>query len=83
MTPEEQWALINVSTFDQAVFTKIKSVRTAMANAEIEADEIRTNVQGVPLKFSEEGEFLSISVGTDSSGKPQVPMKIPSVWLEA
>jgi hypothetical protein len=85
MTPEEQWAIINVATFDQAVFAKIKGVMTAMASAEVEADEIRTNVQGVPLTFAANNNstWLETKIGKDAQNAPLVSMTIPLVWLEA
>jgi hypothetical protein len=84
MTPEEEWEVINTAGFDQAMFAKIKAVRTAMLNAQVEdVAGLITNVQGVYLKFDEEGNFLSIEAGRDNQRNPQVEMKIPSVWLEA
>lgn len=84
MTPEEEWAIINTAGFDTTMFSKIKSVRTAMANAQVEdVAGLITNVQGVYLKFDEEGNFLSIEVGRDSQKQPQVTMKIPSIWLDS
>jgi hypothetical protein len=83
MTPEEQWEIINTASFDTAVFTKIKSVVTAMASAEIEADELRTNVNDVPVKFSVEDVMLRIAIGTNTDNSAQVRMEIPAIWLES
>lgn len=79
---EQQWAEMNVAAFDQAVLGKVQTVRSAMTSAEVEADEIRTNVNGVPVKFREEGEYLVISVGEASGGDALASFRVPSVWLE-
>lgn len=83
MNPDEQWEVINVANFDTALFGKIKGVRSAMANAEIETDEIRTNVQDVPIKWAKQGDLLLISVGEDNQGKPLSSLTIPAIWTEA
>lgn len=83
MTPDEQWEVINVAGADQAIWNKVRTVRTAMASADVEADEWRTNINGVPISVREDGNFIEINVGTDSEGNPQVPLRMPKIWLEA
>lgn len=83
MSPEEEWALMNVANFDQAIWAKIKGIRSAMNTAEVKSSNgLVTNVQGVVLAFKEEASFLVIDVGKDGSGKPQATMKVPAIWLE-
>lgn len=81
MTPEEQWALINTGAFFGAMSTKIKAVRTAMTSAEVEVDEVRTNVNNVPIKYNFFDSTIHIAVGEKNDKQPQVDLNIPSSWL--
>lgn len=83
MTPDEQWAAINVPGADQAIWNKVRSVRNAMATAEVEADDWKTNINGVPILIRENGNFIEMDIGEDSEGKPQVALRMPKIWLEA
>jgi len=83
MNPEEQWEVINTAAFFGAMATKIKNVKSAMTSAEVDVDEVRTNVNGVPIKYNWYDSMLHVAVGEKNDKQPQVELNIPSSWLGA
>lgn len=83
LTPEEEWEVINTSTFDTACRNRINAIRQDLiANEAYAYKAIETNVDGVYVKFQEEVNFILVDCGHTAQGEPQVSIKIPVPWLE-
>jgi hypothetical protein len=83
LTPEEEWEIINTSTFDQNCRERINSIREDLTHHEAFAYKaIETNVDGVYVKFEEEVNFINVDCGHTAQGEPQVRIRIPIPWLE-
>lgn len=85
LTPEDQWAQINYPSFMGATLAKVKEIRDSMQGEQAYADWVTTYLNDVPITFSD-GEtpsnFITINIGTEHDGTPQVALVIPLVWVE-
>lgn len=85
LSPEDQWAQINYPSFLSAALAKVKAIRDSMESGPAYADEVMTYLNDVPITFSD-GEnadsWITVNIGTEHDGTPQVSLKIPLVWVE-
>jgi hypothetical protein len=84
LTPDDQWGQINYPSFMGAVLSHVKQIDAALNNVGATADNVHCTLNDVPITYTitENKVWVTIKVGEDASGNPQVEIYIPYMWLE-
>lgn len=83
MTAEEQWTQINYPSFMAAAIAEVKTVEQALDSVSATGTNITANVNDVPIVYNvtENRVWVTIQIGLNDNGSPQVELYIPYVWV--
>jgi len=83
LSPQDQWSQINYPSFMKATINQVQKIENQLSNISCIADKISFSLNNVPITYSVTAnkQWVTINIGTDAGGKPQVTVYIPYQWL--